>query len=78
MNTSSLLLLIMLCLTFSTLAVFNYHRDVSITRCYDNGKVIYINYSYFPISKAYRQEYNCETDILQHYKFHEIKRKVNN
>lgn len=66
----------MIGLTFSIIAVYNYHRDVNITQCYEANKIVYINYSYFPLGKSYRQRYDCKNEIVKHYEFHSRKRKA--
>ena len=76
MNMSNILFLLMLALTFVILAVCDYNREVNVIYCQDQGRIIYANYSYFPLGKSYKTKYKCRSKTMEHYKFYRLKKIV--
>ena len=77
MNMSNFVFLSVLVMTFAVLALCDYYRIVSVNYCYEANRLVYINYSYFPLRNDYKEKYNCKTENLQHYKFYNLKNKMN-
>jgi len=78
MKISNILFLSIIGLTFMILAVCDYYREVNIIYCKDQGRITYINYSYFPLRKEYKIKHNCKSKTMKNYKFYKLKQVVNN
>jgi hypothetical protein len=63
-------------LMFITLALCDYYREVNITYCHDNGRIIYANYNYFPLGREYKVKYKCRSKTMKHYNFYKLKQTI--
>lgn len=76
MNLSNILFLSILGVTFTILAFCDYYRAVDIIYCKDQGRIIYANYTYFPLRKEYKAKYKCRVKRMKNYNFFKLKQII--